>query len=378
MHRLAAAMTTLIPYVASDEKFEDPKNAAAIKAAVTDLAKETTSLKASLSAHGTQKSRNHDPLLASLATSFDDDVQTSLEVLGTGERSYAQHLLRNSVSYCTACHTRNESESKYQFPVFKSTLDGLGLYNRLQLLSAARQFNEALSDFEASIAPTGKTKPATSGAAEKSGPLEVERSSRLALSIAIRVENSEARALDLVSKIQKSKVISANFRKELESWKSALIATRTKDSGSKTPVQQLESARAMVDRAQKAAAATWSSGPEVSRVPDVEYLRASSMLHTFLEKPSTPLQEAEALYLLGRSYSELQSLGFWSPSDLYFESCVRKAPHTKIAQTCVQQYEDGVTLGYTGSSGVHVPAKIQANLKALRTLANPTTDPAKN
>lgn len=354
MRSLAATMTNLVPFIASEDKFNDPKNAASIKAAVIELAKQTKALKTSMAAHGTQAQRSNDPLLPLLASAFNDDVENSLAIMDSGGRPYAQHLLRNSLAYCTGCHTRNESQTTFKFPVFRTALNELGLFNRMQLLTATRQFDEALKDFESSI---------DNGAANKFGFSEVERTARLAIAIAIRVENSDTRALGLIEKIRHLSSVSEHFKTELDLWKKGIKAA-TPVAIPSTPPQQLELARSLVGRAEASIAV------ESSRVPEIEYLRASALLHRFLEAPSSKAQEAEALYLLGQSYGHLEPLGFWSLTEVYFEACIRRAPHTATAKLCFAQYEDSAVMGYSGSSGTHIPANVQANIRELRTLSH--------
>lgn len=366
MHAMAAAVTCLAPYVASDEKFNDLKNHLQINSCVDDLATQTKSLKEALTKHGAAGSAaalyQEDPLLPLMASSFADDVETAKSLVNSSSSAYAQHLLRGTLTYCTGCHTRGADTSTFKFPVFKDMTKDLKLADRMKLLVATRNFDQALGAFDEAVA---------SGQAEKAGVLEIERAARLALSIAVRVENDGGAGLKLVDQISKLKNISPAFKAELETWKASLTQlaaseaqARSKTSGG-APVSKLVTAQKLIEQAKQA------RGTKQTRIPEIDYLRATSLLHAYIATKPAPKDAAEALFMLGNAYENLEPLGFWSTSEIYYEACIRKFPHSEIAKRCFGSYKDSMTIGYSGSAGTNIPMNVQSNLRGLEALSKP-------
>jgi hypothetical protein len=354
MQAMAAAVTCLAPYVASDEKFNDVKNHLQINSCVDDLWAQTKDLKDSLTKHAAAHSSDalmqKDPLLSYMATSFAEDVEMAHSLVNSPTSSpYAQHLLRGTLSYCTGCHTRQEASATVKFPVLKDMTKDLPLTDRMKLLAATRNFNQALAAFDQAIG-TKET--------EKLSSLELERAARLALSIAIRVDRNNDVALKLIGQVEKLQRISPAFKDELATWKTSLKTKEPLASGT-----QLQRAKSLIENAEA------THGGLQVRVPQVEYLKASSLLHGFMATNPVGVKRAEALYLLGDCYDHLETLGFWSMSEIYYESCVRSAPHSEIAQRCFGSYKDSITIGYSGSAGINIPSNIQSNIRELETLA---------
>src|SRR5690606_6557670 len=102
-------------------------------------------------------------------------------------------------------------------------------------------------------------------------------------------------------------------------------------------------------------------------------LRASQILHKELELDGQdPTQKAKALYLLGQCYERLMDLGFWELNESYYETCIKIAPHTSQAQKCFDAWDQSMTVGYSGSSGTHIPPPVAKKRSELLKLASPS------
>jgi hypothetical protein len=108
------------------------------------------------------------------------------------------------------------------------------------------------------------------------------------------------------------------------------------------------------------------------RSSDIEYLRASAVLHDVLRSESQPERQSKALLLSGRCYEVLSDIGLWSLHEMYYEACIRNTPHSNIAKQCYLRYENSVFSGYAGSGGVDVPPDVMLHIKELVGLAEPT------
>ncbi len=361
MRAMAAAVTCLAPFVASDEKFNDLKNHLQINSCVDDLAIQTQALKAALTKHATAGSAaafyQEDPLLPFVAASFAEDVETAKALVNSTSSAYAQHLLRGTLTYCTGCHTRGADTATFKFPVFQDMTKDLALPDRMKLLASTRNFEQSLRVFDEAI---------NSGQAELMGSLEVERSARLALSIAVRVENDGGAGLKLIDQIAKLKNISPAFKIEIETWRTSLTELAKSEPNVLTAntkqTSKLEAAQKLIAKAKATRSQTQT------RIPEIDYLRATALLHSFLGTKPSAKDSAEALFLLGDSYENLETLGFWSTSEIYYEACVRKFPHSEVARRCYASYKDSISIGYSGSAGTFIPMNVQTNLRELETL----------
>jgi tetratricopeptide (TPR) repeat protein len=358
MQSMAKSITCLAPFVASDEKFKDVKNRLQIRACVDELAVQTKSLREALTHRQDSKSSDAlhqlDPLFPLMAISFADDIETARGLLDSQSEAYAQHLLRGSLSYCVSCHTRTKEHSTIKFPVFNAGGDDLKLSEQMKLYTATRNFDEALAAFDSAI---------KSPRAETMGSIELERSARLALAIDVRVENEAAKAIARVDQILKIKNLAPSFKTELINWKTGLSDMKSAPKNQE-PAEKFKTAQELIKRAQSKAVS------DQSRVPAIEYLRASSLIHQFLESRPSDQLTAEALFDLGTCYEHLEFLGFWSTNETYYEACIRKAPHSAIARRCLGPLKDSITVGYSGSAGVHIPANVRTRLRELESLAN--------
>jgi hypothetical protein len=352
MRRLAAVLMETLPLTATEKEFNDPKNRLAIEQAANELSLITKELEKATATKGAEKDLHlQDPLFAVLAKGLAEDSVTIKQLLPTKDRSYAQHLLRTSTSYCTTCHTRAQSQTSFKFPVFPDSLKSLSVLERMKLYIAARQFDIALQIFDAYL---------ITQEIEKIEPLELERSAKLALAVAIRVENTPDHALSITKKLASAKNATPAFKRDVAAWESGLKKIR---SATMSAASELEQAKVLLANAEK------PGSLESSHENDIAVLRASALLHSFIGSNSRNSQVAEALFLLGKSYEKMESLGFWSTGEIYFEACIRKSPHTSLARQCFEHYRESVVTGYTGSSGTRIPPNVCSQLKTLARLS---------
>ncbi|MEN0059452.1 MAG: hypothetical protein AAGB31_11505, partial [Bdellovibrio sp.] len=97
-------------------------------------------------------------------------------------------------------------------------------------------------------------------------------------------------------------------------------------------------------------------------------LRLSGWLYEYLDKnPETSLRP-EIFYWLSFCESRWNKGAYDFLPESYLKKCVVEFPRSPIAPKCYQEYKTLVTMGYTGSSGTHLPKDVQAELKTLQDL----------
>jgi hypothetical protein len=290
-----------------------------------------------------------DPALPYIASMFRESLERADLSLKEGREDYAKSLLRSSVSYCIACHTRHEVGA--QFPLlkaFEKPLEQAGWIERMEFMTATRQYDEVLQQVSAQLKA-----PKVPGISA----MDLERGARLALSILVRIKKDPVQAAGLAKDLAASPAAVFSMREEGHIW------AREIEAWAATRNQKEENSEDLLKRARKLVATFDSVHPEVRA------LVASVLLHDYIETRPPQAQAAEALFLLGSSYDRLGEIGLWDLHEAYYRACIDLAPHTETAEKCFGSYQESVTLGFSGSSGVHVPKAVRAHLERLKAKA---------
>jgi hypothetical protein len=107
------------------------------------------------------------------------------------------------------------------------------------------------------------------------------------------------------------------------------------------------------------------------RSADILYLRTSAAVHRLLQLGKDAKHTHEAYLMAGLCYDVLKNFQLGELHEIYFESCIRSAPHTHLAETCYHRYEQAIYDGFTGSSGTDIPDDVEQKLNVLEKLALP-------
>lgn len=347
MTALNVALNETMPFLYPDP-VQDRKGLAEKVKKVYDLTRDLD-----LQTNHAVKAPDDDPALPYIANLFRQDVERAYISIKEGHEEYAKGVLRSSISYCIACHTR--TKSGVEFPLmqaFNKSMKSASWIEKIEFQAASRQFDAALADV------TGKLK-------DKGGllvnSLDLERAARVALSIAVRVKKDPDRAALLAQATAESPNSSVPMKeaakvwiRDIKEWQSA------KDVQYKNASEMLKAATELIKA---------PSEPVAFAHRDVRYLRATVLMHELLKKYPKGPEVPEALYIIGRSYDAIRDLGLWSLHEMYYLACVNRAPHTALAEKCFALYEDSIVLGYSGSSGVNVPAAIRHHLRDVEAKA---------
>lgn len=354
MEQLRSVLSRLLPDLFSDQRFNSPRNFKRIESNVKRLAQLAHDMQG-VGNESFQMSADQDPSIALIAGLFKEETLLALSHLRAGHRAYARRVLKTIPNFCITCHTRSTgldlSSVEQQIP---KTLNPL---ERAQFLEATREFDRALDEYEKilSDAAIGQTRP-----------LEWEQAARFAIATAVRVKRAPERALTLVDQVLASPAASASFKNDAEKWKITLQEWKKEKSETAERRDDLfDEAKSMFKDAVKV------QEYRADRSADILYLRVSAMLHDFLSRFPNDVKAGEAMLMLGMCYETLQDLQIWSLHDLYYETCVRKYPHTSVGYACYIRYEQSTFFGYTGSGGTLLPPEVEKHLLELRLLAEP-------
>lgn len=347
---LSTSLSDVIPYL-----YKGQDNSG-FSEKVKALAENTASLDPK-SSHGL-KVPDADPALPYIAGMFRQDIARAYVSLEAGHTDYAKGLIRSSISYCVACHTRTEGGTQFPFvAAFQKAMSGSSWIEKVQFQAATRQFDTVLTEV------MGKLKdPSRVGISS----MDLERGSKIALAILVRVKRDAQRADLLARTVLNSPASTVSMKESASAWLADVKTWQEVKEIPSSDEELIRAARALVGL-------NVSLGDSLIAGPhsEVRYLRSSVMMHDLLRKfPKSPYV-AEALFLIGVSYETLGELGLWSLHEMYYQACIERAPHSHLAKRCYNLYSESVTMGFSGSRGTNIPSAVKAHLKTMRDLAWP-------
>ncbi|CAN5414409.1 hypothetical protein BH10BDE1_BH10BDE1_27690 [soil metagenome] len=361
MQAMLTDILPLIPYAFDEAKFKDEKNRAEIQKSLAALANHSAALKAHTAEFKTQPNAKIDPSLRFIAEAFENEVaaaQTSFQG-SSAARSQAQNYLRSAVSKCTMCHSQTSNGPELKLDQFRKQFETLTPSDRYVALIATRQFDDALKEFSKTLA-----KPKT----ESTDELAIDRTAKSALAIAVRVKRDPKLAQKLIQDIQASGSASKMLQGDLPDWQESVVAWQADKPIDPTKEKEVfAEAKRLFEIGQKK-----ESSAGHFKNASVTMLRASTLLHDLLSNFPQSAKRAEAYLMLAATYDLLPGFTVWDLPDEYLAACIQENPHSEMSEKCFLKYESSVVLGYSGSSGTHIPSAVAEHVARMRALAKRT------
>jgi hypothetical protein len=105
------------------------------------------------------------------------------------------------------------------------------------------------------------------------------------------------------------------------------------------------------------------------RLGYIQFIGASSAVHRWLDSsPTDRGRISEAFYLLGMAEAHLAQRAWAPETESYLETAIRMDPASPTARRAFDFLEEYTLSLYSGSSGVHLPDSVEADLEELRRL----------
>lgn len=350
MRQIYASIEVLLPLSVDEKAFRSAVERPRIRHALAVLAERAE--------HVGSHVGGEDRRFQFLGGSLSREAEESLRRFEGGQIEAAQFYVQRLTDFCVACHSSMPSPADSPLArnfVSDKELAKLPLQHRASLQVATRRFDDAMKTYE-SLFASPLVHPA-----ELLDPLTEY------LTVAIRVKNDLKRPVPILEHLAARPDLWSYLRKDLDRWLQTLELFAPKAKAAPT----LASARSLVNQAHEI------MGFPTDRQALVHYLLASSQLHRYLEVHAgeTSREVAEAYYLLGLIDSRTNFNYFVSESDFYLETAIRLAPDSAVGQEAYALLEEETVLGWSGSSGSHMPEDVAANLATLRALVYPNEAP---
>jgi len=339
MHKIFYNMQELLPYMADEEKFVDPKN----DKFISDKLKESSEL---------MKSARHanelnSPTLKISREVLENHFAEMNRVFRLGNKSFARWQLNSTVPLCMNCHTQSPSASRH-WDLAELTKGATSNFNKAELLFMGRDFDGALKMYNEITRrfPENKAKI-----------MDVEKSFERKVVIFSRVRRDfQGGIKNLNDDIKENKNLPEYLVKNINAW-IALFRIQLRE-GYPDP---LKSNDKIIQKyvTTELKNNLWDDMIDASNPRLVKNLTVSGILFEYLNTHPNSQIKPDILYWLAVIDKQLQETLFYSLSDLYLKQCMMEFTKHPTAKKCYDQYKLNMILAYSGSSGTHLPGDIK-------------------
>lgn len=336
----------LFSYVWSEQSFSNPKNHARILKLLSALNQNFHTVD-NVSGHY-KTDPGFEIALFSIETMLDD----SLRRFEAGQTEYARWRLQALVENCISCHSRYQISDDFigNEPMMEdSSLDSS--FARADYLLATRQFDKASESYLALARRLSHS---------SAGSLSMLRALEHWLLIELRVKNRPAYAADKLSEFLGQSSIQDSSLDIINAWINDLRKIE----------QQKPPALGLFHEAKNLLA-----GLPIERIFDednrrvVRTLRATTILHMYLQGVRQESEQRQAVCLLGEAYYHLPIRSLEPFADSYLEYCITHFPDTDDARRAFALYDNYIEEQSSGSGGIFIDEEDLAKLKKLKQLA---------
>ncbi|MGE0764347.1 MAG: hypothetical protein AB7N80_13785 [Bdellovibrionales bacterium] len=350
MQDMAVEVRELIPFLYNPKAFQDPVNAARIKADLQKFAAKAHEITPAMG----ESYFGQDPMESYSLEGMRADLSRAADAFDQGRLEFARGAAKAATTHCFRCHSVTKEGSRAAWDLSKFSNLELAPTEKVDLIVAIRRYDEAAKYLETLISDDKYV---------QNYPFEFENLLRKYMSLMIRVENSPERPLRELDRVLKIKNVPVYVLEQARAWRTSLQEWK-QDVGRKN-VRKIKNdlLQQAGDRVRRG---TQQQQFAKDHAGDIEFLRATRMLHDYLRTQPPVSKRAEAYLLLGQAYEVLDELGYWNLHEVYYESCIKAAPKTAVATKCFGRFEASIYLGFSGSSGVHIPAQERERLKQLK------------
>jgi len=348
MQSMAQNMKNLLPFLYNREAFQDPKNRSTIQQYFKDFSQAAHTIRPETG----KKFLGDNLLLEYSLANLKDDLNRASFSFDIGQLEYSRSVAKASLSHCFQCHSVTQPGAAAKWDIEEVHNLNLAPLEKADLLVATRKYDKALNYMEAQL---------NSPEFQQNYAFDFESMLRRYMALIIRVENKPQRAMKELDKILERGGTPHYLVEQAEGWRRSLKAW---SGEKKISVRSAKDLFAQVEKRFKKAEGIQHY--EKDHAGDVEYLRATALLHENMGLLKTPADEARALYLLGRAYEVLDELGSWNLHESYYEACLLKDPKSPLGQRCFSRLEASLYMGYSGSAGTHLPPEEKERLRRLK------------
>lgn len=347
MNQMFNDIFDLKPFIVSEEAFKDPKNSEAITKSLKHMVEVSKNIN-----HEMKIQRTGFQVSAKILTQQLREAQVVFE---TGNKPYALWMLKSTLGVCMNCHTQLPSASTHLTTLNKGHILS-NPFEEAEFLFVIRNFDEAMKLYRQALSGYPKNMVSVES---------LEKIVYRQLFYYVRVKRDMSELVKVLETNLKSKDLPKNLTAKLQGLKAAAIKMKSEPYPVYSSLQEKE-LRSYVESALKAElAGSFDFG---SPQRELQYLKVSSVLFEYLDQnPGTHLKP-DILYWLSLCEIRFSHQMLYSVPELYLKQCVLEFPKNPVAKKCLTEYQDLVTMAYSGSSGTHIPAEVAKEIKMMQEL----------
>ncbi|OIQ19662.1 MAG: hypothetical protein BM556_04030 [Bacteriovorax sp. MedPE-SWde] len=354
MHVAFDSLMSLNPYLAQEKKFLDPKEEEIIYTHIDNLSKAFSGV------HGENllKGLNYAPSLKVIRTHIDE---TKI-AFNAKQKYFARNRLRATQMLCMNCHSQMKnkasttiiSEMRAHSKKFTNDFDKAETLYLLRDYPTSVRYYKKYIDLELEKSQKIKDRANIEFLPERNILLAFKRIVHLYTKTFFKPE----KALTILELYNSRKDLPETVRESLRKWKKELIVwKKDKKISSMTSVAQIE----------KAYLSKMNDSIESDR-SDITLLVASGRILQLLNINKNNGEAPLALYWLGFSDRQLNFSYYYSMAEIYLVDCMERFPKHPVAKRCLAEYRSSIEMGYTGSSGQHIPKDLRDKIRKYEQL----------
>ena len=348
MEGFALELQGLKPYLAFPEIFESEKAEEVVQQKIRNLR-----LLAEISAHKRSlKSPEYRPLVQNLITHLNDTEKAFLR----GNKGYARYMLQSTTTLCISCHAVMPEVKIKAFNLIPEPKEIPKTFEEAEYYFAIRKTDVALLAFEKLI---------LNHSANNMDVMQLIDALNYTSIIFARMKRDPEGGAKFFEKIVKKKKLPPFIQTDVEAWVKSFEEWEKDgriDILNTSDKELLAKVRNILRNDLKNPFFFKDNSNQIA------YLRASGLLHEFLIlKPHSSFRP-EAFYLLGICYLTLDHQFDADIENTYLKLCITEYPKSPFTRKCYNLLAESVTLGYSGSSGTHIPEDEKEELKRFQTL----------
>ncbi|MCB0272065.1 MAG: hypothetical protein KDD46_03510 [Bdellovibrionales bacterium] len=346
MYQFLSKLVSISPYMYNEDQFNADKNDKLIAKNLLELKKLSQDLK--------HHERLMTPGYEITANYFINNINEVYDAFSSKKKHYAFRLFRSTLHACSNCHTQESSTSSmsWNFSDFSLPKDD---FDRANFYYTVRGYDQAWELFSGVVSSYGKKQKNDSQLNDSLGRL---------LIIALRVQRNPAKFREFLQKLPNRDLMPVYFQNQIQLWISELTNVE-KENGYQYLSKKPSEFDQYIDDLYRAV----YPFPKQGRSPKVVMEYASGLMFEFIN--NRPQDKTQAmLFWLGVSNLSLDKFESSLMGEKFLQHCIEDYSPTLISHKCYHALEDQWVIGFSGSSGIHLPIDLEKKLKSYRKKLN--------
>ena len=269
-----------------------------------------------------------------------------------GEDAYTDYRVKNLISTCIACHSQLPSTA-FKAVKKRKSYEKEEFHDRLNMALLLRDYEHASSILKDEV-----QKDIIRGKDFRA----IETKLNLLTSIQLSKLNNKKKLLSYLSSLKLHSnytllidAYTGSIKKSLKRWKGIETSRITEKKLSKLLKKFLMPIEKGLSNIY------FSTQKDI-----VTMAQMKSILSEFILLNPESKKIAEALYWRGAIENKYTALDIYSLGELYYKECISKYPQSPFAKKCYKNLKKSIEMGFTGSSGTHIPQAILLELKSYK------------